>query len=339
MNRTEKVRQKVITEILNGKYSPGDKLPTERDMAVITQTSRITVRRAYEQLEKTGVIERKPKLGTRVAESFKGNRQEIETIGLITTLRDQFSRDFIEAVHAACSESDALLTLTISETTSEQNSMALRLAGKGIRNIIVWGFDKTLDFNAFERIRALGVNIVFFDRIIPGPFADFVGLDNQDAMKKIFEDAKKKGFKNFIYADISGLDVDSNDERLSSFINECQKGGFKYLKFALPWQLGNKLKAYGICGDFFKKNKAKNSTAMVCVNDIVALSLLKECPENIKIYSVDGSPEAVNAGIVSYSQPIRKMAKEAVKALARQQKAGEKWKAGKFLFKGKLLRK
>ena len=55
MKLTEKVRQKVILDILDGKYSPGDKLPTERDMTVITQTSRITVRRAYEQLERNGV--------------------------------------------------------------------------------------------------------------------------------------------------------------------------------------------------------------------------------------------------------------------------------------------
>lgn len=339
MNRTEKVRQKVISEILDGKYSPGDKLPAERDMAVITKTSRITVRRAYEQLEKAGVIDRKPKLGTTVAESFRGNRQEIETVGLITTLRDKFSRDFIEAIHEACSEKDALVTFAIAETTSEQNSMALKLAGKGIRNIIVWGFDKSLDFNAFERMRALGVNIVFFDRITPGAFADFVGLDNKDAMRTIFEDAKKKGLKNFIYAGASGLDVDSNEERFNSFIDECKKAGFEYSKFAVPWQINSKSKRNRICGEFFRKHKVRKTTALVCVNDIVALSILDACPQNIAIYSIDGSPEAVNSGIISYFQPIRKMAVAAVKALARQQKAGKEWKAKKFLFKGKLLKK
>ncbi len=339
MNQTEKVRQKVILEILDGKYSPGDKLPTERDMAVITKTSRITVRRAYEQLENTGVIERKPKLGTRVAESFKGNQQEIETVGVITTLRDQFSRDFIEGVHEACSENDALVTLAIAETVSEQNKMALKLVAKGIRNIIVWGFDKSLDFKVFERVRALGINIVFFDRIIPGPFADFVGLDNKDAMKVIFDDAIKNGIDNFIYADVSGLNVDSNDERLKCFIQECKEGEFEYSKLAIPWQTEDNLEPFNICREFFKKHECKKTTALVCLNDIVALSIFDTCPKKIKIYSIDGSSKAVNAGIISYLQPIRKMAVAAVKALERQQKTGEKWKAKKIRFKGKLLRK
>jgi DNA-binding LacI/PurR family transcriptional regulator len=337
MNRTEEVRQKIISEILDGKYSPGDKLPTERDMAVITKTSRITVRRAYEQLEKNGVIDRQPKLGTRVADSFKGNCREIETVGLITTLRDQFSRDFIEAVHEACLQKDALMTLAISETTSEQNSMALKLVAKGIRNLIVWGFDRSLDFQAFARIRALGVNIVFFDRVIPGDFADFVGLDNQDAMKTIFEHSSKNNIDNFIYADASGLNVDSNNGRLNAFIQRCEKGGFEYTKFLVPWEPNNKAKMSEAGRKFFKKHKCNKSTALVCVNDIVALSILEACPRNIQIYSIDGSPEAVNAGIMSYSQPIRKMAMAAVKALWKQHKTGEKWRAEKIIFKGKLL--
>lgn len=339
MNQTEKVRQKVVFDILEGRFSPGDKLPTERDMAVITQTSRITVRRAYEQLEKNGVIVRRPKYGTTVAENFKGNKQEIETVGVITTLRDQFSRDFIESIHAACAEKDALVTLAIAENTSEQINMAVKLVARGIKNIIVWGFDRDLDFRVFERIRALGVNIVFFDRVIPGPFADFVGLDNRDALKVMFEDATKNGVKNFIYADAAGLNVDSNAERLKQFERECRKAGVECSSFGIPWPLDDGAEAMNICSNFFAKYKASGRTALFCVNDIMALAIFRSCPANIDIYSINGSAKAVAAGIKSYFQPVREMAAAAVGALEYQQKAGEKWKARKICFKGKLLEK
>ncbi|MHB9138434.1 MAG: winged helix-turn-helix domain-containing protein, partial [Victivallaceae bacterium] len=104
MDLTEKVRQKVVTEILDGKYSPGDKLPTERDMAEITSTSRVTVRRAYEQLGNSGIITRRPSAGTCVSEAFTGNTNAIDSIAIIATLKDPFSVDFINAINRICSE-------------------------------------------------------------------------------------------------------------------------------------------------------------------------------------------------------------------------------------------
>jgi DNA-binding LacI/PurR family transcriptional regulator len=339
MNQTEKVRQKVVFDILNGKYSPGDKLPTERDMAIISKTSRITVRRAYEQLERNGVILRRPKLGTTVAESFKGNAEEIENIAVITTLRDQFSRDFIEAVHEACSDNDILLSLSIAENGHKQNEAALTMAAKGIKNIIIWGLDKKLDFKLFERIRALGVNIVFFDRIIPGAFADYVGLDNKDAMKSLFKDAAKRGIRDYIFVDASGLNIDSNPERLDCFASECQKNNFNYSIFEIPWESVNKPEAVETCKEFFEKHDFPKSTALFCVNDTVALSIISGCPDDIEIYSIDGSAKALKANIKSYHQPIREMAVATVKALKKQQKNGENWKAQNIRFKGDLLSK
>lgn len=338
MKLTEKVRQKVILDILDGKYSPGDKLPTEREMTLITQTSRITVRRAYEQLEKTGVIVRKPKLGTRIASSFKGNQQEIDEVGVIATVRNQFSRDFIESVHDTCMENDAMVNLALAHDSAGQTEMAIKLVTRGIRNIIIWGFDRDLDFSTFERIRALGVNIVFFDRVIPGPFADYVSLDNQDAIVSMLDDAVNEGFKKFIYVDISDMNVDSNNERRECFLKECKKRGVEHSIFSVPWLPKDKLLPANICHDYLTREKVCGGTAMICVNDAVALSVLGACPRNMPVYGIDGTADALQAGIISYRQPVREMAAAAVKALGEQQKKGEKWKAGKIRFKGELLK-
>ncbi len=337
MKLTEKVRQKVVYDILNGKYAPGDKIPTEREMTVLTRTSRITVRRAYEQLEESGVIERKPKLGTRVADSFKGNQQDIDEVGVIATLRSQYSRDFIESVHDTCMENDAMINLALAETSAEQLEAAVKLFTRGLRNLIIWGYDRNIDFDTFERLRALGMNIVFFDRVVPGPFADFVGLDNEDAIVSMLDDAAGHGAEKFIYVDIAEL-MDSNLERLHCFEQECRKRGCEHDRIVVPFLPQDEFAPMNIFHNYLANHDCSVSTAIICVNDAVAQSILGACPRNMPVYGVDGSPKALQAGIISYRQPIREMAAAAVKALESQQKKGEKWKAKKIRFKGKLMR-
>jgi len=54
--------------ILSGKVLAGEKLPSESDLAKLFSTTRITVRRALDDLEKRGIITRVPSVGTFVRE-------------------------------------------------------------------------------------------------------------------------------------------------------------------------------------------------------------------------------------------------------------------------------
>ena len=182
---TEQVRAALAGEILAGKYAPGDRLPPEREYAEHTGTSRVTVRRAYDQLEAAGIIVRRRPHGTCVADTFRAHTGPLESVGLITTLPHEFSGRFVAAVSRCCRELDALLVLGIPEpdTGSQQLEIAVRMATRGVKDLIVWGADRNFDFRVFERLRILGVNLVFFDQVLPGDFADYVGLDNRAAIR------------------------------------------------------------------------------------------------------------------------------------------------------------
>ena len=175
------VRNEVIRRVLEGVLEPGASLPSEREMAVLTGTSRVTVRRAYEQLEESGVITRKRGSGTRVSRSFRGNSERLTRVALVSTIREPFAVDFIEAAEKTVVENDALFVLALTDGGGDESSVALRLAGEGVKNIIVWSSGR-YDAPLFERLRILGMNLVFFDRMVPGPYADFVGLDNRHAI-------------------------------------------------------------------------------------------------------------------------------------------------------------
>ena len=338
MQLTETVRRQVLDGILEGRHRPGGRLPTERGMAELTATSRITVRRAYDQLEKAGIIERRTKTGTTVAEVFRGNSDAVEQVALITTLGNKFSRDFVEAAHAACAANDMLLILALAkERPGEQNAQAMKLAAKGVKNIIVWGFDKSIDSGLFRRLRVLGVNTVFFDRVIPEGFADYVGLDNRHAVKTLMDAIPKGRSGPCVFAGISGLDVDSNDERLEVFLSECGRRGLRSESFQIPWEDLGTPKACEACHEFFRQCGDKTFSAVICVNDSVAVAVKSACPDGVAVHSVDGTPEALAAGVVSYSQPIGKMAAAAVRALETQRREGKNWKPRQYRFKGEII--
>lgn len=58
----------LLAQIRAGEYRSGERLPTEAELGEIYGVSRMTVRRALDELRRGGFVERKPALGTFVAE-------------------------------------------------------------------------------------------------------------------------------------------------------------------------------------------------------------------------------------------------------------------------------
>jgi GntR family transcriptional regulator len=59
----------ITREVASGRVAPGHPLPSFRALAEELQVSLITVKRAYEELERAGVIYRRQGLGTFIAET------------------------------------------------------------------------------------------------------------------------------------------------------------------------------------------------------------------------------------------------------------------------------
>lgn len=65
----ERLSSRLIRMIENGDLSPGEKLPTERDLAETANISRASVREALRDLELRGLVSRRPGRGTIVEKS------------------------------------------------------------------------------------------------------------------------------------------------------------------------------------------------------------------------------------------------------------------------------
>ncbi|MBQ7404408.1 MAG: GntR family transcriptional regulator [Lentisphaeria bacterium] len=339
MYLTEQIHQQLFHEILEGKYQPGERMPTEMETAARFQASRVTVRRAYAILEKAGIIVRRKRCGTIVSSNYSGSTEKISAIAAIMPLQDEFTRDFLKVL---CAESAQENILTVIEPGMENgmdlSKTVVRLVSAGIRNMVIWGLDNCYDAALFSRLRVLGVNMVFFDQIMPsGKFADYVGLNNKAGIHAIMEDAAEKGYRNYIFIGMGNLALYTNKERRNAFVSECETRGFEYSFLEIPYETEAESGLMRACQKQIRNAGAK--TAVVCVNDVVALKVADILPENAVLYSIDGKKEAVARGIITYFQPMDQMAKCCLNALKQQCSKGEKWQAAEYLFEGELLRK
>ncbi len=83
-------------EITEGRLRPGAPLPSFRQLAEDMLVSVITVKRAYEELEREGIIFRRQGLGTFVAESGADRNREAR----LAAARDLLRAGFLEAAGA-----------------------------------------------------------------------------------------------------------------------------------------------------------------------------------------------------------------------------------------------
>ena len=89
LNTWQSVRADVLQRIRSREWQPGELIPTEEQLAAQLGCARATVNRALRELAESGVIERRRKVGTRVASTpsrrttieMPSLRHEIEAIG------------------------------------------------------------------------------------------------------------------------------------------------------------------------------------------------------------------------------------------------------------------
>jgi len=95
-NKTEFVKE-ISKEILSGKRRPGDRLPSERELAARFGIGKTVVHSGIEKLADIGLVKIKPKSGIYVADYMKtGN---IETLNAIVHLNgNELGRDLVEAI-------------------------------------------------------------------------------------------------------------------------------------------------------------------------------------------------------------------------------------------------
>ncbi len=88
----QQVVDQITMKVASGDWPPGAALPSIRELASTSQVSVITVKRAYQELERAGVIVTRQGLGSFVAESTDASR---------SLLQQEFERSLQAMLQAA----------------------------------------------------------------------------------------------------------------------------------------------------------------------------------------------------------------------------------------------
>ena len=92
----QQIVDRLKREVSEGRLKPGTALPSFRQLAEDLLVSVITVKRAYEELEREGIIFRRQGLGTFVAEQGQDRSREVK----LTAARELLRKAFREAAEA-----------------------------------------------------------------------------------------------------------------------------------------------------------------------------------------------------------------------------------------------
>ena len=94
----QQIVDRLKREVSEGRLKPGAALPSFRQLAEDLLVSVITVKRAYEELEREGIIFRRQGLGTFVAEQGRDRSRETK----LAAARHFLRAGFREAAEAGC---------------------------------------------------------------------------------------------------------------------------------------------------------------------------------------------------------------------------------------------
>ncbi|MHC4872766.1 MAG: GntR family transcriptional regulator [Planctomycetota bacterium] len=332
------LKETLHKRIVEGIYSNGETLPTEAALCKEFDLSRVTVRKALDELKGIGAVSAVQGQGTVVTSRKKAFAGSMEMIALIAPVHDWFLNLFYQHFESAAEKAGSLILLKLDRSGKQISNPALfnQLSAKGIRDFVLWPHQGFSNLSLLERLRSLGMNLVFFDHVIDSPFVDSVSVDNRHGIGSLAKalQTRVRGRIDFIGWD--NVLLASTEQREEAFNQINNRGGLIH-HISLADNFSEKL--------LRKLNSLKKSNnlpeAFICSNGDIAAALDKVLNglniKNIVIGSIDRCDSSTDRTIVSYEQPMKKLADQVFDCLQNQNKKSASWKASSYLIKGKTV--
>ncbi|MCT2194479.1 substrate-binding domain-containing protein [Paenibacillus sp. p3-SID1389] len=238
----EKIFDDVKQKILDHSYKPGDRIPSEKELAEEYQVSRITSKRALEMLAAEGIIVRKPGRGSFVTDPeaegtgaeeqangrwdgiYSGNRTAKEAAGkligvVLTDFAGSYGTRLIYGMEDAAREQDCFLVLKRTFGVQENEEATIRkLLQLGVDGLIVFPAQGEY-FNA--EILKLVIErfpLVLIDRELKGVAAASIITDNVKAAQEAAEHLFDLGHARISLLSPPPIDTSAVEERIEGFV-------------------------------------------------------------------------------------------------------------------------
>jgi GntR family transcriptional regulator, arabinose operon transcriptional repressor len=217
----QQILNEIRTRIASGEWLPDTQLPTEAEMEVMLQVSRVTIRQALSAAVEEGLIDRKAGKGTFV--SGKGISTSVTRtdgfIGYIVPhLSSSFNVQILIGVESILRDGGYHLIFCNSEgDLSKENQLLQNLEKNRMAGYIVQPvYSQTNDRTLFHVV-AKGTRVVFIDRNTPGVQADAVMSNHFEGGRQVARHLIDQGYKDIVYLAREPIQLPSIAERLHGY--------------------------------------------------------------------------------------------------------------------------
>lgn len=331
------LKNEIIQKIYEGVYTDGEPIPSERILAAEYNMSRVTVRKAIDLLKSDGIVQCRLGRGTIVTlnkQSYNGN---LDIIALVAPAQRRFFTTFIDYFQKIADKNNALVVFVQQSESESIKDTLFKLLQKNIHNVVIWLDYEVINSTYIQRLRGLGMNIVFFDITISSPYADCVCLDNRDAISSLYTYVKEKKNKGIAYVSRDNTSPSSYHERKQVFRELSSLG----IVWSFPWDFKNYLVNHPDKFVFENLYPSYKPGSLICSDGELGIALKKELIQynihDVNLVSVDDFEECDELGITVYKQPYDRFAEKVFQCLMEQNFNHLHWKAGMYRIKGDLI--
>ena len=280
------IRQKLEEQMLLGKLPPGAQVPTEQQLCERHEVSRITARKALEELRESGIIERTRGRGSFVLRLPKGPPAPTEiailtsdTSETIASNNDSWGTQIVRGLAGVLSAEGFHVTLLPFHRIAEDAQLWERIDDLGPRLAGVLGFASPTAAPVFDELDRRGLPWVTVNPLNREQTHNFVSANNFAGGRRVAREFARLDYRTalFVSTDIRFI---SNADRFFGF----QEGWFEAggrLEDVRRFQSSD---CAGLNEEetarLFQLLSGKNCPrAVFCAGDLLASSVLRACQQ------------------------------------------------------------
>ncbi|QJD87077.1 GntR family transcriptional regulator [Cohnella herbarum] len=345
------LKEEILSWIAGGRYRPGDKLPSENELAEQFSLSRQTVRQSIGELVAEGWLTREQGKGTYVSRqsaerrSASGNR----TVGVITTsISDYIFPSIVRGIESALKDKGYRLLLSSTDHRKDRERECLEMMlSHSVCALIVEptkSAEGNPNFDNYLAIEDHGIPVLMINESYPDLEFPSVRMDDDAGGLMAADYVLKLGHRRiagfFKTDDLQGV------RRMKGFIRACRE-------YQLPSD-GNSIVRYSTENkDELPQRMLRElllsdqpPTAIVCYNDQLAVSLLDtirdlglRIPEDLSMIGYDDSflATATETKLTTIEHPKSGLGELAANVLIAQLEQGNAPSSKEMLHPPKLI--
>tara|TARA_B110000116_G_C16736804_1_gene536459 strand:- start:176 stop:1258 length:1083 start_codon:yes stop_codon:yes gene_type:complete len=317
--------------IEQGYYKTNEKIPTENELVKLSGLSRATVRHALKNLEYSGYIIRKKRVGSFV-KKVEDQTNNIPTVGLlIPDIRSGYAPILARGAEDEAIKNDVSLILCNTDDTLNQANYhierLIKMSVSGVIYVPIAASDKK-NLHIISKLKKKKIPVVLADRGIQDSNFDFVTTNNFEGSRQITQHLLNRGHQKIAF--LSNKLYSTERLRYDGFLSRLKEANIvQDPSITILDKSAFNVNRYLNHAHKILKNR-KKFTAVYAGHDRIALlfyaaakNLGLNVPQDFSLVGYDNMP-LTTVSLTTMHQPIYEMGQESIKLIVSRIKRDSK---------------